>query len=108
MTRPQSPAPRRWRRFVSRPTPAPVAPQQTPRAAASQLELDLAPNDPLIAYCQQAGSAVDVEDLELDSPGLRQLKASGAKLVVPLVTQGELIGLLNLGPRLSEQDYSGR
>ena len=28
------------------------------------------------------------------------------KLVVPLVSQGELIGLLNLGPRLSEQDYS--
>jgi serine phosphatase RsbU (regulator of sigma subunit)/anti-sigma regulatory factor (Ser/Thr protein kinase) len=27
-------------------------------------------------------------------------------LVVPLVTQGELIGTLNLGPRLSEQEYS--
>ena len=27
-------------------------------------------------------------------------------LVVPLVSQGELIGTLNLGPRLSEQDYS--
>ena len=26
---------------------------------------------------------------------------------MPLVTQGELIGLLNLGPRLSDQDYSG-
>ena len=29
-----------------------------------------------------------------------------SSLVVPLVTQGELIGTLNLGPRLSEQDYS--
>jgi serine phosphatase RsbU (regulator of sigma subunit) len=28
------------------------------------------------------------------------------KLVVPLVSQGELIGLLNLGPRLSQQEYS--
>ena len=28
------------------------------------------------------------------------------KLVVPLVSQGELIGLLNLGPRLSDQEYS--
>ena len=28
------------------------------------------------------------------------------KLVVPLVSQGELIGVLNLGPRLSEQEYS--
>ena len=30
----------------------------------------------------------------------------GVALVVPLVSQGELIGTLNLGPRLSEQDYS--
>jgi serine phosphatase RsbU (regulator of sigma subunit)/anti-sigma regulatory factor (Ser/Thr protein kinase) len=28
-------------------------------------------------------------------------------LAIPLVSQGELIGVLNLGPRLSEQDYSG-
>src|SRR6185437_7060479 len=35
------------------------------------------------------------------------MRAAGVKLVVPLVTQGELIGLLNLGPRLSDQDYSG-
>jgi serine phosphatase RsbU (regulator of sigma subunit)/anti-sigma regulatory factor (Ser/Thr protein kinase) len=28
------------------------------------------------------------------------------KLAVPLVSQGELIGVLNLGPRLSEQEYS--
>ena len=36
-----------------------------------------------------------------------QLRAAGVRLVVPLVTQGELIGLLNLGPRLSDQEYSG-
>ena len=44
--------------------------------------------------------------LELDSPALRELRAAGVKLAVPLVSQGELIGVLNLGPRLSEQDYS--
>src|SRR5436305_14298537 len=27
-------------------------------------------------------------------------------MAVPLVSQGELVGLLNLGPRLSVQDYS--
>jgi len=47
-----------------------------------------------------------VEALELDSPALEGLRAAGVKLVVPLVSQGELIGLLNLGPRLSEQAYS--
>jgi serine phosphatase RsbU (regulator of sigma subunit)/anti-sigma regulatory factor (Ser/Thr protein kinase) len=41
-----------------------------------------------------------------DSPALEQMRAQGLKLIVPLVTQGELIGLLNLGPRLSEQEYS--
>ena len=69
--------------------------------------IDIAPNDPIIAYFQSASGAVDVDSLELDSPAVREMKAAGIKLVVPLVTQGELIGLLNLGPRLSERDYSG-
>ena len=66
--------------------------------------VDIAPNDPLLAYLQN--DAVDIEALELDSPALRELKAAGVKLAVPLVSQGELIGVLNLGPRLSEQEYS--
>ena len=37
---------------------------------------------------------------------VRALREAGVALVVPLVSQGELIGTLNLGPRLSEQDYS--
>jgi serine phosphatase RsbU (regulator of sigma subunit)/anti-sigma regulatory factor (Ser/Thr protein kinase) len=69
--------------------------------------IDIAPNDPIIGYFQSASGAVDVDTLELDSPAVRALKEAGVKLVVPLVTQGELIGLLNLGPRLSERDYSG-
>jgi serine phosphatase RsbU (regulator of sigma subunit)/anti-sigma regulatory factor (Ser/Thr protein kinase) len=68
--------------------------------------VDIAPNDPLLAYFQAATGAVDIETLELDSPALRELKGAGVKLVVPLVSQGELIGVLNLGPRLSEQEYS--
>lgn len=34
------------------------------------------------------------------------MRAAGIRLVVPLVSQGELIGLINLGSRLSEQEYS--
>jgi serine phosphatase RsbU (regulator of sigma subunit)/anti-sigma regulatory factor (Ser/Thr protein kinase) len=68
--------------------------------------VDIAPNDPLLAYLQSASGAVDVEALELDSPALAELKAAGVKLAVPLVSQGELIGVLNLGPRRSEQEYS--
>ena len=68
--------------------------------------IEIAPNDPIVAYFQSAPGAVDLEKLELDSPALAALREAGVKLVVPLVSQGELIGLLNLGPRLSDQDYS--
>ena len=69
--------------------------------------VDIAPNDPVIAYFQSASGAVDIDSLELESPAVKSLKEAGVKLVVPLVSQGELIGLLNLGPRLSEREYSG-
>jgi serine phosphatase RsbU (regulator of sigma subunit)/anti-sigma regulatory factor (Ser/Thr protein kinase) len=78
--------------------PAPLAPEVAP--------VEIAPNDPLLAYLHAAGGVVEVDALELDSPALRELKAAGVKLAVPLVSQGELIGVLNLGPRRSEQDYS--
>lgn len=67
---------------------------------------DIAPNDPLVAYLQSVATAVDVDGLELDSPALRTMKANGVQMLVPLVSQGELIGLLCLGPRLSQQEYS--
>lgn len=82
----------------ARPGPAEAAIEQTP--------VEIAPSDPLLAFLQSANEPVDVESLELDSPALRELKEAGVKLAVPLVSQGELIGVLNLGPRLSEQDYS--
>ena len=77
-----------------------------PGGPPEQAPVEIAPNDPLLAYFQAAGGAVDVEELELDSPALRELKAAGVKLAVPLISQGELIGVLNLGPRMSEQEYS--
>ena len=83
--------------------PAPVAADAPPE---QETPVEIAPNDPLLAYLQSASEAVDIEALELDSPALRELKAAGVKLAVPLVSQGELIGVLNLGPRLSEQEYS--
>lgn len=67
---------------------------------------DITPDDPIVAYFLAAPGAVEVEKLHLDSPALQAMKESGVKLVIPLVSQGELVGLLNLGPRLSEQEYS--
>src|SRR6187551_4040513 len=83
--------------------------EATPAAAIGapeQAPVEIGPNDPLLAYFQSASEAVDIDALELDSPALRELRAAGVKLAIPLVSQGELIGVLNLGPRLSEQEYS--
>src|SRR5437764_11732910 len=68
--------------------------------------IDIAPNDPIVAYFLSAPGAVEIDKLNLDSPALRALKEAGVQVAIPLVSQGELVGLLNLGPRLSEQDYS--
>ena len=68
--------------------------------------VEIPETDPLFAYLQGASGPVDLGRLELDSAALNELRTSGVALVVPLVTQGELIGTLNLGPRLSEQEYS--
>jgi serine phosphatase RsbU (regulator of sigma subunit)/anti-sigma regulatory factor (Ser/Thr protein kinase) len=68
--------------------------------------LDIAPHDPCLTFFQSNPEPVDLETLKLDSPGVRALREAGVRMVVPLVAQGELIGLLNLGPRLSEQGYS--
>jgi serine phosphatase RsbU (regulator of sigma subunit)/anti-sigma regulatory factor (Ser/Thr protein kinase) len=76
------------------------------RPPASMAEPEIAPNDPLLAYFASAHSTVDLDTLDLDSPALEALRAEGTRLVVPLVSQGELIGLLRLGPRRSEQEYS--
>ncbi len=76
-----------------------------PRQEAAP-DLKIAPNDPILAYFASVSGVVEIEKVDLDSPALRAMKAADVKLVVPLVSQGELIGLLNLGPRLSQQEYS--
>jgi serine phosphatase RsbU (regulator of sigma subunit)/anti-sigma regulatory factor (Ser/Thr protein kinase) len=77
-----------------------------PALRAQTVEFDIAPNDPLLAYLLSVSSVVEIDRLNLNSPTLQRLKQAGVKVVVPLISQGELIGLLNLGPRRSEQEYS--
>ncbi|TMC59797.1 MAG: GAF domain-containing protein [Chloroflexi bacterium] len=94
-----------FRRSASEPQPAGPTPAVRTQTAIEPM-FDIAPSDPLLLYFQHAPGAVDIQKLQLDSPALRKLRTSGVQLVVPLLSQGDLIGLLNLGPRLSEQDYS--
>ena len=103
------------RRLLGRRDVAPAAPatQVTEPAAEpvraphdAQIAVEIPESDPLLAYLQSAPGPVELAKLELDSPAVSALREAGVALVVPLVSQGELIGTLNLGPRLSEQDYS--
>jgi serine phosphatase RsbU (regulator of sigma subunit)/anti-sigma regulatory factor (Ser/Thr protein kinase) len=70
------------------------------------VDYEFAPDDPFLQYLVQSPGVVLLEKLDMESPALEFLKNVGVKVSAPLVSQGELIGLLNLGPRLSEQDYS--
>jgi serine phosphatase RsbU (regulator of sigma subunit) len=94
-----------FRRGGGKPSEEAPAVAETPQQVAAP-ELEIAPNDPILAYLASVSGVVEVEKLDLDSPALQEMKAADVKLVVPLVSQGELIGLLNLGPRLSQQEYS--
>ena len=69
-------------------------------------EVDIEPNDPLLGFLLSAPGVVEIDNLNLESEALQSLKEAGVRMTVPLISQGELIGLINLGPRRSEQDYS--
>ncbi len=75
-------------------------------SGTSRVELDIAPNDPVLAFLQGATGPVDVDTLPADSPAVIEMREAGVELVVPLVASGEMVGLLALGARLSERGYS--
>jgi serine phosphatase RsbU (regulator of sigma subunit)/anti-sigma regulatory factor (Ser/Thr protein kinase) len=96
----------RWfRRESAEDQPAvPLEAADSPTGDVRSLEIPA--NDPLLAYVHNSPGIIEVDKLKLNSPILRDLQEAGVKLSLPLVSQGELIGLLNLGSRLSEQEYS--
>jgi serine phosphatase RsbU (regulator of sigma subunit)/anti-sigma regulatory factor (Ser/Thr protein kinase) len=98
-----------WNRIRRRSQASPETEIQTQAEMRVQGEikpLDIPANDPLLAYVQSSPGVIDVENSNLDSPTLRAMREGGIRLTLPLVSQGELIGLINLGGRRSEQDYS--
>jgi serine phosphatase RsbU (regulator of sigma subunit)/anti-sigma regulatory factor (Ser/Thr protein kinase) len=103
---PDPAASRRWGLRLRRNKAAQSAPEVASLPAATTQEFEVSPTDPLVAYFQGASGAVDITALELESPALDQMREAGVVLAVPLVASGELIGLLSLGPRLSERGYS--
>ena len=95
-------------RGKSEPVPEAAVAEARPvtSAVATGPAIEISPSDPLFAYLQGAPGVVDVVRINLESTALGELRAAGVRVIVPLVTQGELIGALYLGPRLSDQEYS--
>jgi len=76
------------------------------QTSAVTIEIDVEPSDPLLPFLATAPGPVEVAALPAYSPAVRRMKEQNVQVVVPLVTSGELVGLLALGPRLSERGYS--
>jgi len=84
-------------------SPAPPKAATPPPKAAP---IEIAPDDPILVHLRRAHGAVELAKLNLDSPALDAMIANGVALVVPLVSNDQLIGVLSVGPRLSGQQYS--
>lgn len=84
----------------------PEAPQAVPEVTGSLAAVEIPSGDPLETFLIGSGLPVDLNALELDSKALDQLREAGAEMAVPLVAQGQLLGAMYLGSRLSDQPYS--
>jgi serine phosphatase RsbU (regulator of sigma subunit) len=69
-------------------------------------EIVIADDDPLMAYVLRHPGALEIDRLQLDSPALQEIKLHVAEMILPLASQGELLGLLILGPHLQGEAYT--
>jgi len=89
-----------------RPSGDPADDDEAAAAASELVRVEIDGGDPLLTRLAVAGGPTSLEELALVSPARDALRAAGMTLAVPLVSQGKLVGLLALGPRLSERGYS--
>ena len=68
--------------------------------------IEIPPGDTLETILLSSGVPVELSGIEVESEAINRLRGQGVELVVPLIGQGELLGALYLGHRLSDQPYS--
>ena len=93
---------RRTEEATTNPSPAAVTESKTRLIEA----IPIPAGDPLETLLLSSGGPLVLQDLELESETLEAINSAGVELIVPLIGQGELLGALYLGPRLSDQPYS--
>src|SRR5205814_4382610 len=74
--------------------------------SGSQEEIMIADDDPFLAYALSHPGTLEIDRLQLDSPILEDMKLRAAEMILPLASQGELLGLLILGPDLKGKAYT--
>ena len=67
---------------------------------------DIVPDAQLISYFEQHPVPLGADSLDLASPAAPYLGTNGVSLLVPLVTQGRLVGMLSLGEPVGGGAYS--
>lgn len=74
--------------------------------ASSPNEVEVDDDDPLLSSMLNHPGALEIERLGLASPLLQNLQQRGTEILLPLASQGELLGLLSLGTRMQGQEYT--
>ncbi|HEY1297616.1 MAG TPA: SpoIIE family protein phosphatase [Chloroflexota bacterium] len=80
--------------------------ERVARERGAESSTEIAPDDPLVEYLLHSAGPVDLQSVPAESAAVANLRSAGMQLVVPLVNQGELVGVLSLGPRRGDLDYS--
>ena len=89
-----------WATLAGRPhSPVPSEEVVTPK------RLEIAPDEQLLAYFEQHPAPLVANGIDQTLPAARYLEA-GVSLLVPLVTQGRLVGVLSLGEPAGGGGYS--
>jgi serine phosphatase RsbU (regulator of sigma subunit)/anti-sigma regulatory factor (Ser/Thr protein kinase) len=81
-------------------------PGEVASSAKAVPSIPIPDDDPLAWHLLSVAGPVELSKVPMSTPSVERLREAGIELVVPLIGQGELMGALYLGPRLSDQPYS--
>jgi serine phosphatase RsbU (regulator of sigma subunit) len=82
-----------------------ISEEQLEKSSASET-MSIADDDPFIAHLLSYPGLLELNRLLWDTSIVQHLKLQRAEMLLPLANQGELIGLLILGPRLKGEEYT--
>src|SRR5215472_3237371 len=77
-----------------------------PESSRSTEEIVVADDDPLLTYVLHHPGSLEIDRLRLNSPTLQKLSLSAAEILLPLASQGVLLGMLILGPHLKGEPFT--